>query len=104
MAEPTRDMKVLQSLTYLNAVINETLRLWPAPTSGLRQTPPEGVVVAGRYIPGDTTVLTPGYSLARGKPAFILSYPSIFILLRLTIKRQDLLRSCNRLYPRALDI
>jgi hypothetical protein len=56
----------LRSLEYLNAVINETLRLYPpVPSSLHRDTPPEGLTIAGRYIPGNTTVITPSYSLAR---------------------------------------
>jgi tryprostatin B 6-hydroxylase len=57
---------ILQSLQYLNALIYETLRLHPAvPTGGLRDTPPEGITIAGQYIPGNTTVAIPQYSLHR---------------------------------------
>jgi hypothetical protein len=53
---------------YLTGIINEALRLHPPVPSGLqRLTPPEGAVIAGRYIPGDMNVTTPTYSLHRGK-------------------------------------
>ena len=60
------DLHTLHVLPHLNGIINETLRLHPAvPTGGLRQTPPEGVHVAGRFIPGNTVICAPRYSLAR---------------------------------------
>lgn len=60
------DLKSLQALPHLNGVINETLRLHPAvPTGGLRQTPPEGVYISGRFVHGGTTICAPRYSIAR---------------------------------------
>ncbi|KAJ6172044.1 hypothetical protein N7470_001111 [Penicillium chermesinum] len=61
-----KDLATLKKLPYLNAVITETLRLHPAvPTGGNRDTPPEGMVIAGQYIPGNTTVICPRYTLGR---------------------------------------
>lgn len=61
-----RDAKALQNLAHLNATINEAMRLHPAvPTGVARLTPPEGIGIAGRHIPGDTTVLVPRYTLGR---------------------------------------
>ncbi|KAE8357309.1 cytochrome P450 [Aspergillus caelatus] len=55
-----RDYKALQQLPHLTACIYETLRLNPAvPSSGLRQSPPEGLVVADKFIPGGTTIAVP---------------------------------------------
>jgi hypothetical protein len=54
--------------SYLTGIINEALRLRPPVPSGLqRLTPPEGAVIAGRYIPGNMNVSTPTYSLHRGQ-------------------------------------
>lgn len=52
----------------LEGCINEALRLYPAVLSGTQRiTPPEGAMIAGRWIPGDTIVSTPTFSLHRGK-------------------------------------
>lgn len=62
------DLKALQTLPHLNGLINETLRLHPAvPTGGLRETPPEGIMISGRFVPGNTVICAPRYSLARRK-------------------------------------
>lgn len=58
----------LAAKPHLNGIINEALRLHPAlPSGGLRQTPAEGLTVAGRYLPGNTVVSAPRYSLGRRK-------------------------------------
>lgn len=60
------DAKALAHLPHLNAVINEIMRLHPAvPTSGLRMTPPEGMMIGETYVPGDITVSTPAYIIGR---------------------------------------
>jgi tryprostatin B 6-hydroxylase len=56
----------------LNGIIHESLRLHPPVPGGLqRVTPPEGATIAGKYVPGDTIVTTPTYSLQRDKRAFV---------------------------------
>ena len=60
--------RALQELPHLTGLINETLRLHPpVPSGGLRDTPPEGLTLGSTYIPGNTTVLIPQYSLGRRK-------------------------------------
>lgn len=63
-----QDFDQLKSMAHLNGVINEALRLHPAlPSGGLRQTPPDGLMIAGRFIPGNVTIAAPRYSLGRRK-------------------------------------
>ena len=51
------DNNSLGSLAYLNAVINEALRLMPPVPQGLqRATPSGGMQLAGKWIPGNTLV------------------------------------------------
>jgi tryprostatin B 6-hydroxylase len=58
--------KSLQGAEHLNGVINEILRLHPAVPSGvLRLTPPEGINIGSTFIPGNTTVVAPSYTLGR---------------------------------------
>ncbi|KAI4602498.1 hypothetical protein KJ359_009742 [Pestalotiopsis sp. 9143b] len=52
--------EAVKSVTYIDDVINETLRLKPALLAGShRLTPPEGIQVDEVHIPGDTTVFVP---------------------------------------------
>jgi cytochrome P450 len=60
------DHAQLKRCTHLAAIINETLRLHPpVPSGGYRQTPPSGLTIGNTYIPGNTTIISPRYSLAR---------------------------------------
>ncbi|KAL8952391.1 MAG: hypothetical protein Q9222_001700 [Ikaeria aurantiellina] len=60
------DSGALKQMSHLNGVINEALRLHPAlPSGGLRQTPEEGLTIAGHFIPGGVTISAPRYSLGR---------------------------------------
>ncbi|KAK3167524.1 hypothetical protein OEA41_010651 [Lepraria neglecta] len=63
-----QDSDELKSMAHLNGMINEALRLHPAlPSGGLRETPPEGLTIAGHFIPGNVTIVAPRYSLGRRK-------------------------------------
>lgn len=72
------DVRELGNANVLNGIINETLRLHPAIPSGvLRQTPPGGIVVGGREIPGGVDVTVPLYTMHRCKfPQSTLSISS----------------------------
>ncbi|KAK4697094.1 hypothetical protein P7C71_g942, partial [Lecanoromycetidae sp. Uapishka_2] len=60
-----------KELPYLEQVINETLRLYPAVPGALpRAVPPEGANLAGYQFPGGVTVSTQAYSLHRDPDIF----------------------------------
>lgn len=60
----------LGKLQFLQACIDESLRLFPPVMSGLqRQTPPQGIHIGERFIPGNTIVQTPTYTMCRGEPS-----------------------------------
>lgn len=61
----------VKNLPYLHACINEALRLLPPVAFGLnRMTPPEGLLIDGHWIPGDTIVGVPAYTAHRN-PIFL---------------------------------
>lgn len=67
----------LLTLKHLNGVINESLRLHPPVPGGVsRLTPPEGITVGGKYIPGNVNVLAPSYTLFRCE---LIPFPQWFI-------------------------
>jgi cytochrome P450 family 628 len=58
----------LSKLPYLDAIINETMRLHPPVPSGVqRQTPAKGLQVGDMFIPGNTLVRVPLYTICRGR-------------------------------------
>lgn len=61
----------VQNNDYLNGVIYEALRLHPpVPTALNRNTPPEGIDIAGTHIPGGADVWCPQYPLGRSSAAY----------------------------------
>jgi len=75
----------LAQVEYLNAVINEALRIRPAAgVSSPRLTPPEGIIVDGVHIPGHVQTFVPPWVLCRSKKFFVR--PDEFIPERWTTK------------------
>ncbi|KAK3312632.1 cytochrome P450 [Apodospora peruviana] len=62
----------LSKIAYLDAVIDETLRLDnPVCNNAARMVPPEGLVVDGVFIPGGSAIRVPGYAMQRSDKAFV---------------------------------
>ncbi|KAK5627603.1 hypothetical protein RRF57_003318 [Xylaria bambusicola] len=81
----------IQHLEYLNAFINETLRMHPTNPGGLfRLTPSGGVQLGGHYLPGGVKIVNPHYSVHRSPKAFVA--PNEFIPERWTT-RPELIRN-----------
>ncbi|KAL5478590.1 hypothetical protein ACEPAI_2774 [Sanghuangporus weigelae] len=75
------DAVKLARMPYLNAVINEALRLQPAVPTILQRSPLEGSggkFVAGRFVPESTAVYVPPYVLHRD-PRYFSPFPDSFI-------------------------
>ena len=61
----------LEQLPLLNAVIEETLRLYGAAPGGIPRAVPEGgTTIEGYFFPGGTTVTTQAYTLHRDSTLF----------------------------------
>ncbi|KAJ2985385.1 hypothetical protein NUW58_g5558 [Xylaria curta] len=66
------DRGQLQNCSYLTAFINETMRLYPpVPTGGNRTTPPSGITINDKYIPGGVTIVAPRYSIQRLESSYV---------------------------------
>lgn len=60
--------KALAKLPLLNAAIQEALRLYPVlPTGGSRKTGKNGLMIAGVFIPPNTTVIGPRFTIQRSR-------------------------------------
>lgn len=67
------DVSLLKRIPFLDAVIDETLRLHPAvPTGGIRMTGASGATIACHYIPPETTIVAPRYTIGRRKLSVIV--------------------------------
>ncbi|KAF8243368.1 cytochrome P450 [Wilcoxina mikolae CBS 423.85] len=73
VSESELNVENTRPLPYLQAVVNESLRFWnPVPSGIQHQTGPEGVTVAGQYIPKNTVTRTHHMSLMRDDRYFPL--------------------------------
>ncbi|KAI8939307.1 hypothetical protein NX059_003097 [Plenodomus lindquistii] len=83
------DVDEVATIPYLDAVINETMRLHPAVPSGVqRETPPEGITLPnGTYIPGNTIIWMPIHTIQRD-PRYFAS-PLTFLPERWTSEQPD---------------
>lgn len=67
----------LATLDYLDAVINESMRIVsPGGSNAPRNTPPEGIVVHGVFIPGNVKVFTPIYAFSLSTSHLLLEIES----------------------------
>ena len=65
------DCNDLAEIPLLDGVINETLRLHPAVPSGVqRETPPEGITIGDKYIPGNIILWNPIHTIQRDERYF----------------------------------
>lgn len=56
----------LATLPHLTGTINEAMRLLPAVlTFSSRVTPPQGLMIDGTFIPGNTKICAPRYTIGR---------------------------------------
>ncbi|KAH7009661.1 benzoate 4-monooxygenase cytochrome P450 [Ilyonectria destructans] len=91
------DHLALSKLKYLQACIDESLRLHPPVPSGLqRMTPPQGLQVGDVFIPGDTIVQIPAHTLYRDKRLF--DQPNEFIPERWT-SQPELTKDASVFHP-----
>ncbi|KAJ5372970.1 hypothetical protein N7517_004976 [Penicillium concentricum] len=64
---------VLATLSHLTGTINEAMRLLPAVlTFSSRVTPPDGLTIDGTFIPGNTKICAPRYTIGRREKLLIL--------------------------------
>lgn len=68
----------LASLEYLDAIINESMRIVsPGGSNAPRNTPPEGIVVDGVFIPGNVKIFTPIYAFSLSMSRILLGTVSL---------------------------
>ncbi|KIW03129.1 uncharacterized protein PV09_05771 [Verruconis gallopava] len=90
-------VSALQYVDYLNALINETLRMHPPVPGGVsRLTPRDGVVINGQHLPGGVQIIGPHYTIQRSPRAFVK--PNEFIPERWTTK-PELILNKNAFFP-----
>ncbi|CAN8097825.1 unnamed protein product [Discula destructiva] len=89
-----QDVHQLSKLPHLNAVVNETMRLYPALLSaGSRKTTKNGLTVGDKFIPPETTIICPRYSAGRRNDCWV--HPDEFIPERWTSRPELILNSAG---------
>ncbi len=57
-----------KSYPVLDSIINEAMRLQPVvPDGGQRKTPPNGIQIGQKWIPGHVVIKVPTYTIFRGE-------------------------------------
>lgn len=80
LVDDINDIQQLRKLHHLGAVINETMRLYPALLSGgSRKTSSKGLTIAGQFIPPFTTTISPRYTIGRSKLSGLLSQEKLLM-------------------------
>jgi cytochrome P450 len=80
----------VKEIPYLDAVINESLRLKPAIPGGVpRVTPASGIQIDEVFIPGDVNVIVPAYAIHRDPRYF--EEPNTFIPERWTDEKSGMI-------------
>lgn len=88
----------LKGLPYLNAVINETLRLWPAVPSGIQAiVGPQGLEVEGQFIPPHTVARVLHYVIQTDERYWVR--PDEFIPERWTDEKPELIKDRRAFIP-----
>jgi cytochrome P450 len=89
MSSDSWDYSKLKTVTYLDSVINETLRLKPPIIQGLpRETPAQGIHVGETYIPGNVIVSVPTILIQRDSRWW--KQPNEFIPERFTERKVEM--------------
>ncbi|KAJ4299023.1 hypothetical protein N0V90_004267 [Kalmusia sp. IMI 367209] len=71
-------------IPMLDAIISESMRLWPSVFFGQRVTPPEGLQINDQIIPGNTIIALATFAMSRDERNFV--HPNEFIPERWTTK------------------
>ncbi|OTB19797.1 hypothetical protein K445DRAFT_7823 [Daldinia sp. EC12] len=91
------DISTWSNFPFLNGCINEVLRLYPPIVSGgIRQTVDKPIMVGGRWIPPDTIIVAPRWSIGRLESAY--ERPNEFIPERWTTK-PEMVKNANAFSP-----
>ncbi|RFU81803.1 cytochrome p450 [Trichoderma arundinaceum] len=89
--------KDIDKVGWLDGFVNEILRLYPPMSTGLwRTTPPEGIILDGTFIPGNTQLMPCMYAIHRYSKFF--EQPDELIVERWTT-RPELIHKKDNFYP-----